>query len=250
MNKIIVTVLFLVLTSFCQALDLNKNWWYDFEGNLGEREIRLSVYILGNGEVKANYCFVNDDKKFQLAGKINGENIELNGLPVEKSHDVFKGRIYTDNLDRFKGSWLVNARSKTIFFILTLKSSCYATTFEHRYSNFFGSDDDIEDFMKHVKNSILNNDKEWIANNIRYPITTTINGEKLIKIENKSQLIDNFDNIFYQEYKENIKSFCTCNLFSNYKGIILGKGQIWIDNIPKSNENKFGFCITQINHNK
>ena len=63
-----------------------------------------------------------------------------------------------------------------------------------------------------------------------------------------NQLIDNFDQIFHQEFKDNINSFCVCNMFNNYRGAMLGNGEIWINNTPNSTENKFDFTITAINN--
>lgn len=102
--------------------------------------------------------------------------------------------------------------------------------------------------MKHVKTSILKGDKEWIANHISYPIKTTIFKDKVININNKKELIDNFDQIFHQEFKDKIKSFCVCNMFNNYQGIMLGNGEIWVCNRLSSTVDKFDFNITAINN--
>jgi hypothetical protein len=100
--------------------------------------------------------------------------------------------------------------------------------------------------MKHVKTSILNSDKEWIANHINYPLKTTLFKGKAITIKNKKQLIDNFDQIFHQEFKDKIKSLCVCNMFNNYQGVMLGDGQIWINNRPNSTDDTFNYIITAI----
>ena len=89
--------------------------------------------------------------------------------------------------------------------------------------------DETAEFMQKVKNAIAENDKEWLANHIRYPLNTTLNGEEKITVENKQQLIDNFEQIFYPAYKEQIEKHSLSDLFSNWQGTMLGNGEIWID---------------------
>ncbi|MEK7431960.1 MAG: hypothetical protein AABZ74_02415, partial [Cyanobacteriota bacterium] len=111
-----------------------------------------------------------------------------------------------------------------------------------------GTDNDVEIFMKKVKKSIIEDDKEWISNHISYPIKTKIDTKKTIIIKSKKELINNFNKIFNKEFKEQIKSFCSCNLFHNYQGVMLGNGQIWIENKPNSTNTKYDFQIKAINN--
>lgn len=237
------------LTIFCHALNFDKSWWYDFEGKLGGTGIQLSIYIPDSGEVlKGNYCYKKYETKIQLVGQLKGDQIELTEYLNGKPNGHFNGRVFTDNLDRFEGTWTDSSGTKRIEFKMTLQSACYASTWNHRYSDFSGTDDDVENFMKKVKSSILKGDKEWIANHISYPITTKLNGQQKIKIIDKQQLLNNFDQIFYQGFKEKVKSFCVCNMFNNNQGTMLGNGGIWINNDPNSTDEKFDYQITAINN--
>jgi hypothetical protein len=238
----------LIISIHGQALKLDKNRWYDFEGKLGKSEIRLSIYLQDNGQLKGNYCYKMYETKIQLSGRITGDKIELTEFLNGKPNGYFSGRIYTDNDDRFEGSWTSNSKTKSITFKTTLSSACASDSFDKRYAGFYGSDDDVENFMKLVKSSVLNGDKEWIANHISYPIKTNIFKNKAITIKNKRQLIAHFDQIFHQEFKDMIKSFCVCNMFNNYQGVMLGRGQIWVNNQPDSSEEKFNYTITAINN--
>ncbi len=127
-----------------------------------------------------------------------------------------------------------------------MESASYGAL-DHRY-DLYGADSDVEEFMKHVKTSIINGDKEWISKHVDYPLETTLDGENPIKIKTKKQLVANFDKIFYQAYKDKIKSYCTCNLFSKDDGVMLGSGLIWINNSPKSNAIIYDFNIIGINN--
>ena len=87
--------------------------------------------------------------------------------------------------------------------------------------------DDVE-FMQKVKNAIAESNKEWLANYISYPLKTTLNGQEEIIVENRQQFIDNFEQIFFPAYKEQIEKHSVNNLFSNWQGTMLGNGEIWI----------------------
>jgi len=98
----------------------------------------------------------------------------------------------------------------------------------------------ISEFMQKVKNAIAENDKEWLANHISYPLNTTLNGQEKIIVENRQQLIDNFEQIFFPSYKEQIEKHSVSDLFSNWQGTMLGNGEIWVgENIIIAINNNF-----------
>jgi len=202
---------------------------FDYEGILGEAAIQLSICFGENEEFwTGSYCYKKYENKIRLTGGINGDKMELTEFIDGKPNGYFIGKLTTDDRDRFDGIWTNAAGTKQLEFKLTLRSSVGYSSIDQRYSDFSATDDEIENFMKKVKQSIAEGDKEWIANNIRYPINTSLNGQEKITIQNKQQLIDNFEQIFYPVYKEEIKKYCTCNMFYNSQGIMLGSGEIWI----------------------
>lgn len=242
---ILLIILFFALPKLCYSFDFEANKWTDFEGTLGKINIQLSLYRFENGKLKGNYCYRKYESKIELTGQIIGDKIILTELMNGKPSGNFEGKFFTDNFDRFDGTW--SDDSKTSEFKLKLSSIC-GSDYKHRYSDFYGTDKDVEAFMKNVKNSILNNDKNWIGNHIKYPIKTTTKNLKIVIIKNKKQLIENFEQIFHQDFKDKVKSTCICNMFNNSQGVMLGNGEIWIYNAPNSNENKFDFNITSINN--
>ena len=244
---IILTFLLFSLSTLSHAFEIETKKWTDFEGRLGKSNIHLSLYLFENGQIKGNYCYKKNESKIQLTGQIAGDKIVITEFLNGKPNGRFEGKVFTDNSDRFEGTWTNSSKTKSIEFKLTLKSIC-GSDFDHRYSDFYGTDEDVEKFMSNIKTSILNGDKEWIANHINYPLNTTLSKYKSITIKNKKQLIYNFDLIFHQEFKDKIKSFCVCNMFNNYLGVMLGSGEIWIYNTPSSTDDKFDFYITVINN--
>lgn len=246
-KHIILTFLLFTLSDLCHAFDFAPNLWTNFEGTLGKISIQMSLFRFDDGQLKGNYCYKKYESKIQLIGQIKGSKIVITELLNGKPNGHFEGKIFTDNLDRFEGTWIDISNKKSIEFKLRL-NSISGNQFTNHYSNLYGSDYDVENFMKHVKVSILNGDKEWISNHISYPIKTTLYKGKTITIKNKIQLMTYFNQIFHQEFKNKIKTFCVCNMFNNYQGVMLGNGEIWINNMPNSSEDKFDYNIIAINN--
>lgn len=245
--KSLIIIALILLTNLCHALDFETGKWYDFEGTLGKTNIRLSLFLTGKGQVKGNYCYTKYERKIQLSGTLDGNTISLTELDGGQVKAYLKGIVTSDNSDHFDGAWTDSAGLKSLPVKLNLQAIC-GGTLENRYSDFFFTKaDDIESFMKTVKASILRGDKNWIANHIHYPLKTTLDGKTSVTIKNAEQLTANFDRIFHPEFKNNIASLCSCNLFTNYQGAMLGNGQIWM-NVIGSPAGKFAHRITAINN--
>jgi hypothetical protein len=212
-------------------VNFSENTCYDYEGTLDEAPIQLSICMGENPDyLTGSYCYKSEDfNKIRLSGEFKGDQIELTEFLDNEPAGYFKGQLFTDNTDRFEGIWTNVPGTRQLKFKLTVKSSVGYNSPYQRYSDFSASDKDVEKFMRKVKLSIAESDKEWIANNIRYPLNTTLNGQEKITIKNKQQLIDNFEQIFYPAYKEEIQKHCVCNMFYNSQGIMLGNGEIWIN---------------------
>jgi len=212
-----------------KQFDFSSNTCYDFEGVLGDAPIQLSICMGENPDyLTGSYCYKKYENKIRLAGEFNGDQLELNEFLNDKINGHFKGKIFRDDTERFEGIWTDASGKKQLEFKLISMSYVGYTSPNQRYSDYSASDEEIENFMKKIKLSIANDDKEWIAAHTRYPLKTTLNGQEKITIKNKQQLIDNFEQIFYPAYKEEIKKHCVCNMFYNPQGIMLGNGEIWI----------------------
>lgn len=236
-------LLFLLLSHFSPALDLNTNQWVDFEGKLGNLDIRLSLFRLENGKIAGNYCYKKYDTKIKLVGRMDGNKISLSEIVNGKSQGNFTG-VFTNKNDSFEGKWTNQIR--ILDFNLHISSIPAIGNLEHRYSFFDKTDDDVEIFMRKVKKAILTNNKVWIAKYVNYPLRTHLSNKKAIIIKTPKQLIANFDEIFHEEFKKEIAPFCCCNLFFNSDGAMLGDGHIWIN--PGNADDVYPYTITAINN--
>jgi hypothetical protein len=208
---------------------LEPDRWNDFEGTLGNKEIQLSVYTDAEGNAIGTYCFKDNDTKIKLSGTISGNTLMLEEQLGVEPFGRFEGKFVSNSAEGLAGTWAENTGANAVAFKLALKSICGGDPYK-RYADLYGEDEFYEGFMKEVKTAILNGDKEWIGDNLVYPLSTTLGGKKPITIKDKKQLIANFDQIFHPAYKEKLKSLCVCNMFVNYRGIMLGNGEIWINN--------------------
>ena len=110
------------------------------------------------------------------------------------------------------------------------------------------SDQDVENFVSEIQKLVVNDNKEELAEQIKYPINVKING-KVTKIQNKDEFIKNYAQIFNANYKKAISNAYTKYMFVNWQGIMFGEGlyNIWINEItPNGNDSKL--MITAINN--
>jgi hypothetical protein len=238
-------------TASVSSFELEKGYWNTFIGKVGNEDVRLSIYLFNKGVIKGNCCYTGTEKdvKHEVSGSITGNNIKLTEVMNGKTYGRFAGKIFTTDLDRFEGVWTNLSTSEKKSFKLTYDCANSADYYGNRY-NMYGRGEDVENFMKQVKKAILNNGKTWLAKHVKYPLNTTLNGKKRIRIKNEKTFIDHFNQICYPEFRKMIKADCTCNLFSKDDEVMLGNGEIWVGNTINSTEKKFSYMIVAINNDK
>ncbi len=83
---------------------------------------------------------------------------------------------------------------------------------------------------------------------VSFPIKINISSKKRITIKNQKQFISNFDHIFHSAYLEKAKTFEYFNMFSNYQGVMLGDGDIWINTVNAPDQKQSYLRIIAINN--
>jgi hypothetical protein len=229
-------------TGKCQSFE--EGWWQTFEGKIGTASVQLSLYNLGGEQLKGNYCYLKHETKLQLDGNNDNGKVKLIETMNGKVTGYFFGSI--DKEDSFTGTWTDSAKTRNIPFRLHLEWASAAPTYSHRYTSLSETDTQVEAFMAKTKAAILKGDKQWLADNIHYPIMVSVNGKRT-SIKTKEQFFNNFDGIVSQSYKNNVGAECTCNLFSNIQGVMLGNGEIWIDDFATA-KGKVKLYIKTINN--
>ena len=222
---------------------LEQNAWNTFEGKLGNNQIQLSLYLFSDGTIKGNYVARNSVTKNYVEGYSKANALFLH---EKNSSAIFKGNLFTDTLDKFEGSWTDSLKNQSLQFYFTLSAINWGD-FEHRYSDIYGTTDEIEDFMQKVKTAILTDDKEWIVNHMHYPTRQVLN-KGFTSIDNKQQFLKYYSQIITTKFKNKIRYDYTTNLFNKDGEAMLGDGEIWIGNTPTSTENNYNFIILAINN--
>ena len=189
----------------------------------------MSLYLGDNGQVTGNYCYAKYDKRIGLIGKANGREITLYEMHEGQQTGTFKGTLLTDSTDHFKGTW---SNGKTSMPFDLHLSGITSGTPTKRYNDTKQSDAQVEAYMKKVKTAILNNNKEWLSTQVSYPYKASTPEGKIVTLKNKQEFISKYSLVVSEGLKKRIANICTCNLFMNYRGVMLGNGEVWINERP------------------
>lgn len=221
--------LILVLGALSANAQLSPNQWSDYKGLMSKTNIAMSLYLGDNGQVTGNYCYAKYDKRIGLIGKANGREITLYEMHEGQQTGTFKGTLLTDSTDHFKGTW---SNGKTSMPFDVHLSGITSGSPTKRYNDTKQSDAQVEAYMKKVKTAILNNNKEWLSTQVSYPYKVVTADGKTKTLKNKQEFISNYKLVVSESLKKRIANICTCNLFMNYRGVMLGNGEVWINERP------------------
>lgn len=223
-----------------------KKGYYDYNGTINNNiPIRMSIYQLGKDMV-GTYYYEKQRIEIKLKGKTGDKNIILYEYDeTGKNTGIFQGTMST--VDKIEGTWISADNKISYPFVLSL-DSIIGAEYGKRYAMIVDnkSDQDVENFVSKIQSYIVNDNKEQLAEQIRYPINVKING-KASKIQNKDELIKNYDQIFHVDYKQGISKAPTKYLFVNYQGIMFAGGNIWINDVILTGSNS-KLMITAINN--
>jgi len=227
-------------SNLLKSIYINKSQfekgYYDYNGTINNIPIRMSIYPLEK-DIVGTYYYGDHGNEIKLKGKAGEKNIILYEYDeTGKNTGIFQGTMSTT--EKIEGTWISSDNKRSYPFVLSLDSGRPGAEYGKRYAMFVNnkSDQDVEKFVSKIQSYIVNNKKEQLAEEIKYPINVKIN-DKAIKIQNKDELIKNYDKIFTLDYKQKISKAPTKYLFANYQGIMVGLGLIWINDIISTGSN-------------
>lgn len=84
--------------------------------------------------------------------------------------------------------------------------------------------DEVEQFAALVKDAYLNEDWDWLAEHVRYPIT--VDGEELADAQALTAFLS--ERHVHPSDQAAMEEETCSGLFANGQGICLGSGQIWL----------------------
>ena len=93
-----------------------------------------------------------------------------------------------------------------------------------------GGGQELAIFYSRFKTLIANNDSLSIADEVFYPLHTALEGHKgTLNIKDKKTFLKYYPQLLNDRMKNFILKLDLHDLFSNWQGICLGHGRIWID---------------------
>ncbi|MBU3138209.1 hypothetical protein KPL39_18440 [Clostridium gasigenes] len=218
--------------------------YYDYQGTISNNmAIQMSIYPLEK-DIVGSYFYDSKRIEIKLKGKAGAKDIVLYEYnEAGENTGTFKGTMNT--IDKIEGTWLSADGKQSYPFTLSLKSNIPGSEYGRRYALAIStkSDQDVENFVSEIQSYIINDNKEQLAERVKYPINVKIDG-KVTEIQNKDGFIKNYNQIFHSSYKEAIGNAYTKYLFVNWQGIMFGEGayNIWINEINSE------LMITAINN--
>lgn len=212
---------------FSQENNIRQDWWKTFSGELNGKEIAVSVNRGSDNRIVGSSCDLVKNQKVLLSGVESGNNLELTATINDSIIGVFKGVLTRLEDDFFKGVYTTEITNDSYPFKFKYSSGSWGTT-EKRYMDFPGSDTQLETFAKDLIIAFQTNDKEWLSQNINYPLPIYFENKKPLEIKTPQEFKAKFEQIATKELLTKIIDWKTCNLFSNHSGVMLGRGEIWI----------------------
>lgn len=204
--------------------------YYDYKGTINNNiYIQMSIYPLGQ-DIVGSYFYEKERKEINLKGKAGNNEIVLYEYDLQdKNTGIFRGTMNT--VDKIQGTWASPDDEKTYPFTLDLVSNLPGVQYGKRYGVPEG-DKAVENFITQIQSYVINNNKEELAEQIAYPISTKVDG-KVTRIQDKDDFILNYDQIVNTNFKQVISDTFTKHLFANYQGIMFGNGMynLWISEV-------------------
>jgi hypothetical protein len=108
----------------------------------------------------------------------------------------------------------------------------------------FDNPAEFEAAFTKIQDLVARENKEAVAEYIQYPLAVYNNKGKII-IQNKEELINHYDEIFTAKVKNAFARQKLDNIFVNYKGVMVGQGEVWF---TQSANSKYKYVILTINN--
>lgn len=107
----------------------------------------------------------------------------------------------------------------------------------------FGGHAPVQNFLETLKKAVADDDRAGVAGLVDYPFKTHLDG-KAVTIRDAAHFIDSYDRIVTAKIRKAVADQTYANLFANWRGIMIGNGEVWFSPLEASNKIR----ITAINN--
>lgn len=121
---------------------------------------------------------------------------------------------------------------------------------EGKYSVAGLKEREVERFFVSFKTAIAKGDKKTVSSMVSYPLTVILASGRRTKINNKAQLLRQFDAIFDPSFKRVIERTKVEDLWANSHGVTTPDGDVWFSGVIKdvNKPEVYEIKITAINN--
>jgi hypothetical protein len=81
-------------------------------------------------------------------------------------------------------------------------------------------------FFRHFRQAIKEDNRAAVADMIRYPLRTNLNG-KAVFVRSSKKLLEEYENIFTPQVQQKIIQASDDTVWGNYKGYMVADGVVW-----------------------
>lgn len=174
------------------------SYYIEFLNHDGKIYIKLSDFQFVD---KVYYWDKKIDKVFSEESFINNDHLSIDRS--EENKDIFEKYTIEEKLNE-----------------LTKK--------EIDYTNCGYSNEEVLLRYFKIKDYIINDKKEELSKFIKYPIVYFPKGsDQMTKIYTCDEFLQKYDELVTSDIKEAVANSAYDELFSNWKGIMIGSGQVW-----------------------
>jgi hypothetical protein len=95
----------------------------------------------------------------------------------------------------------------------------------------------VAQFLQDLQQAVASDDRSTVAVMVSFPITITVAGKRVV-LHNRSQLLKYYDLAFDTKVKGFIAKQRLSDLFCNWKGLMIGRGEVWLNTVDNSGKLK------------
>src|SRR3989339_644910 len=133
---------------------------------------------------------------------------------------------------------------------IIIYSYCLAETLtQNRFESSGLKEEEVKSFFLAIQNAVKNDNYSKLSKLISYPIKLLNNHGHSVKILDEKDFVENFGSKFVDsKWKNIIVQQRVDNLFSNWRGVMIGSGEIWFSGLCSNKEcSKYEIKIIGIN---
>ncbi|PHS14990.1 MAG: hypothetical protein COA86_15120 [Kangiella sp.] len=133
-----------------------------------------------------------------------------------------------------------------LFLLFSFSVSAEESQYKHAVAG-FDSESELKPFYEKVRVAILSRDYETIADLLFFPAGVYV-GDKPTEVRSKKEFIALGDDIINERLLRAVYCSSYVALWSNYRGVALGQGEVWINMIKENDDDPWETVIWRINN--